>query len=418
MGSFGAGLASVGGSIAQAQELQRQQKLEDIKLALENAKLGLEKTRIGTEQEYAKTAGIREQREKAEFEERKRLANLPKFVGFRSVGGKLYYGLQNPDGSVKITEATGVSSAEDATALEQAIEGLPAEAQDAARSAIVPYLQTQDYQGARGALKPIMQKYTESLFPGQATVTDTTETHTIQTPQGPKVVQFPKHTVQRKVPGGAAGAKTSIPGAVPTAKSKTAAPPVPRSPAQLAQDLGLPSGSKVLGSKPFSPAEVSKLIDPVQDADRRYKVMLDSAKHPDDPQSNVALLFNHIGMTLSAQRGARITTAEIGRAISARSLGGDLQVLYDKWVEQGQFLTPIQIQGMLRLGRANREFLWQQAWDKAKSEKMTDYLPAMDLSLGHIPRVHYLGEDVTVKGQGKSRITKINPDGSYEVKPY
>jgi DUF971 family protein len=87
-------------------------------------------------------------------------------------------------------------------------------------------------------------------------------------------------------------------------------------------------------------------------------------------------------------------------------------------VEQGQFLTPIQIQGMLRLGRANREFLWQQAWDKAKSEKMTDYLPAMDLSLGHIPRVHYLGEDVTVKGQGKSRITKINPDGSYEVKPY
>jgi hypothetical protein len=387
---------------------------------MEDLQNQLKQKEIDVQGEYAKLAGVREQREQADLQERIRVSKLPKFVGFRTVGGKLFYGVQNPDGTIKTQQVEGVDSSEDAAAIEKAIEALPAEIQPSARATIVPYLQTQDYQGARGALKPIMQKYSESLIPGQAKVTDTTETHVVQTPQGPKVVQFPKHSIKRKVPGGTTASKAAptTSGVIPPKQWKSSETPVPRSPAQLHQDLGLPPGSKVLGDKPFSPAEVSKLIDPVQDADRRYKVMLDSAKHPDDPQANVALLFNHIGMTLSAQRGARITTAEIARAISARSLGGDLQVLYDKWLEQGQFLTPEQIQGMLRLGKKNREFLWQQAWDKSKSEKMSNYMPPMNRELGGIPGVHYLGEDVNVKGQGKSRITKINPDGSFEVKPY
>jgi hypothetical protein len=52
MGGFAAGLASVGGSLAQAQELQRKEKIEQIKLALEQG-------RLGVEQKYADTASKR-----------------------------------------------------------------------------------------------------------------------------------------------------------------------------------------------------------------------------------------------------------------------------------------------------------------------------------------------------------------------
>ncbi len=90
MGSVAAGLASIGGSVAEARELQRKEALERVKLAIEQARLGSEQGQQKISEQYAGIAGIREKREQAEFEERKRLATVPKFVGFRSVGGKLY----------------------------------------------------------------------------------------------------------------------------------------------------------------------------------------------------------------------------------------------------------------------------------------------------------------------------------------
>src|SRR5215475_4671306 len=123
MGSFGAGLASIGGVTARAEELARQQKLEDIRLELEKSKLGLEQARTETEKKYAGIAGEREQLERQKFEEAVRVARLPKFVGFRTVGGRLYYGLQSPiDGSIQTQEVTGVDAGRDADALEQSIE--------------------------------------------------------------------------------------------------------------------------------------------------------------------------------------------------------------------------------------------------------------------------------------------------------
>jgi hypothetical protein len=60
MGSVAAGLASVGGSLAQAQELKRKEQIEQVKLALEQGKLGVE-------QQYADTnkqrLGMDQQRE-------------------------------------------------------------------------------------------------------------------------------------------------------------------------------------------------------------------------------------------------------------------------------------------------------------------------------------------------------------------
>lgn len=104
-------------------------------------------------------------------------------------------------------------------------------------------------------------------------------------------------------------------------------------------------------------------FDPALDADRRLGVMLDAYQNP-SPQNDVALLFNHIGMTLSAQRGARMSEAEIDRAIKSRSLPGDLQAAWER-VQNGQFLTPQQRFDMVQLGIKNRELLWDQANRKA-----------------------------------------------------
>jgi hypothetical protein len=406
MGSVAAGLASIGGSVAEARELQRREALERVKLALEQSRLGAEQSQAEIQKQYAGIAGIREKREQAEFEEKKRLANLPKFVGYRAVGGRLFAGLMQPDGTLKTQEITGVDSAQDAQVLEESIMALPAEAQDAARATVGPYVATQDYQGARGALKPILQKYAESMLPGTDITTSTQQGFVVDTPQGQKIEQVPKITVTHKGPAGSAGG---------VARGGTA-PGAPKTYNQIAKSLGLPSNTTTVGTKPASRAEISKLIDPLGDADRRYKVMLDASAHP-NPQNDVAMLFNHIGMTLSAQRGARITSAEIERAISAREISGDLLAMWQK-VTSGQFLTPQQRQDMLALGKKNREFIWQQAWEKAKVETLADKLPKTLPGLPPVAGIHFVGEDVQLSQGGRARVAKINADGSYEVKPY
>jgi len=239
MGSVAAGLGSIGGALAQAQELKRKEALERLKGQIEQGNLSVS-------QRYAATNQQRLAMEQQEFAERQRLAKLPKFVGFRTVGGRLYYGLQNPDGTVQTKEVTGVTTAEDAQALEQAVQALPAEAQPAARAALVPYLVNEDFQGAKGALKPIMQKYAESQLPGTETISDTTQTVTIQTPQGPMVVQVPKRTITQKVPKGAAAPQGKTPAATGTS---TATPSLPR-------------GSRVLGRKALGPTE-QRLLDSI-----------------------------------------------------------------------------------------------------------------------------------------------------------
>lgn len=89
MGSFGAGLASIGGSVAKAQELQRQQQLEDIKIALEKQRLGTEEANAATQREYAKIAGKRLEIEESDLQTRLREANLPQFKGFHTEGNTM-----------------------------------------------------------------------------------------------------------------------------------------------------------------------------------------------------------------------------------------------------------------------------------------------------------------------------------------
>ncbi len=104
----------------------------------------------------------------------------------------------------------------------------------------------------------------------------------------------------------------------------------------------------------------------------RAQTMRESAAHP-TPQDDINLLYNHIGMTLSLQKGARINNAEIDRAIKARSVGGGLDAMWEK-VSSGQFLTPSQRQTMVNLANRREVQLWKDASDKARIQGLPEFL--------------------------------------------
>jgi len=100
-----------------------------------------------------------------------------------------------------------------------------------------------------------------------------------------------------------------------------------------------------------------KVWQPVMDAELRAVSMMHSeqeanagkARGPNDTN----LLFNHMGMTLSAQKGTRITYAEIDNAIKARSFPEDIMELWDK-VSTGGFLSPAQRRYFVELAMRRR----------------------------------------------------------------
>lgn len=109
-----------------------------------------------------------------------------------------------------------------------------------------------------------------------------------------------------------------------------------------------------------------KTFDPALDADTRLALMTDAAGpsyQGKGGQADLALLFNHIGMTLSAQKGARVTNAEIERAITARSLPEAIQAQYDK-VTSGKFLSQAERRDMVQNALISR----QKIWDRVRRE--------------------------------------------------
>ena len=94
---------------------------------------------------------------------------------------------------------------------------------------------------------------------------------------------------------------------------------------------------------------IRKVREVSEDSERRLAQMEEALTNP-NPQNDVLLLFNHMGMTLGAQKGARMTVAMIEHAIKSRSVPQDLLALYQKTVN-GQSLTPQQRLQMVNLAR-------------------------------------------------------------------
>jgi len=107
-------------------------------------------------------------------------------------------------------------------------------------------------------------------------------------------------------------------------------------------------------------AAQQKIWEPAQAADLRLSAMQKAAATEHSGQADTALLFNHMGMTLSAQKGARVTQATIEHAIAARSLPADIMAKWEK-VKAGGFLDPEQKRQMVKLAVEMRREQWIKA---------------------------------------------------------
>lgn len=112
--------------------------------------------------------------------------------------------------------------------------------------------------------------------------------------------------------------------------------------------------------------ELGKELQTAREADKRLRIMEqnEAAAMHGDQQAMLSLVANHIGMTLGAQKGARINQAVWNEAIKSAPF---LQNVAKKWGPdgylQGVTLSPDQVRQMVALGQVVRDTQWKQVDD-------------------------------------------------------
>lgn len=121
------------------------------------------------------------------------------------------------------------------------------------------------------------------------------------------------------------------------------------------------------------PREASKAVDAAltqaRESDTRQRVMHDNSQRAlqGDQQAMLALVANHIGMTLGQQKGARINQTVWNEAVQSSPILARAQAKFDdRGYLSGVVLTPDQIKSMVDLADERRMRQWQQAADAAK----------------------------------------------------
>ena len=99
-----------------------------------------------------------------------------------------------------------------------------------------------------------------------------------------------------------------------------------------------------------------------------------------DQQAMLSVVANHIGMTLGAQKGARINQAVWNEATESAPW---LQNVTKKWSPdgylQGVVLSPQQVDQMVELGKLRRDVMWQQAAQTAEAAGVPLQVPEFQL---------------------------------------
>jgi hypothetical protein len=138
-----------------------------------------------------------------------------------------------------------------------------------------------------------------------------------------------------------------------------------------------------LDGSPIAPAllsQVNKSIEPALESSTRLDTMEQNAEDAlrGNQQAMLSLVANHIGMTLGAQKGARINQAvwneAVGSAkwIQSKTAGwfhlandGTGDMVFDGY-KSGVNLTPDQINQMVDLARQRKKLVWKQAQQAGK----------------------------------------------------
>ena len=116
-------------------------------------------------------------------------------------------------------------------------------------------------------------------------------------------------------------------------------------------------------------------------ADARLRTMLGNEKDAlkGNQQAMLSLVANHIGMTLGAQKGARINQAVWNEAVETAPW---MQAIAAKWGPdgylQGVTLTPDQIHQMVDLGKSMRQIKWDQAAQTAAANGVQLNVPQFE----------------------------------------
>lgn len=111
-------------------------------------------------------------------------------------------------------------------------------------------------------------------------------------------------------------------------------------------------------------SELGKELQTAREADKRLRIMEQNEQSAlnGDQQAMLSLVANHIGMTLGAQKGARINQAVWNEAVeSAPWLQNVEKVWGPGGYLQGVKLSPQQVKQMVDLGKVVRDQQWQQA---------------------------------------------------------
>lgn len=110
-------------------------------------------------------------------------------------------------------------------------------------------------------------------------------------------------------------------------------------------------------------AELGKELQTAREADKRLRIMEQNAQSAvnGDQQAMLSLVANHIGMTLGAQKGARINQAVWDEAIKSAPFLQNVTKKFDKdGYLEGVTLSPQQVKQMVDLGQVVRNNQWQQ----------------------------------------------------------
>jgi hypothetical protein len=129
--------------------------------------------------------------------------------------------------------------------------------------------------------------------------------------------------------------------------------------------------------------DILKAYQPTLDAAQRMNIMTDNyekAIRDHDQQAMLSLLANHIGMTLGAQKGARITKDILHEAEQSTPWLQGIKAKFDgDGVLSGVVLTPGQMKQMVGLGQS------MYAESAKKSRATAQYLGAQDDGPERVP---------------------------------
>jgi hypothetical protein len=138
-----------------------------------------------------------------------------------------------------------------------------------------------------------------------------------------------------------------------------------------------------VGNDRLAKNDVLKAYQPTLDAAQRMNIMTDNyekAVKDHDQQAMLSLLANHIGMTLGAQKGARITKDILHEAQESRPWLQGIKAKFDSdGVLSGVTLTPAQMRQMVGLGQS------MYAESSKKSRATAQYLGAEDDGPARVP---------------------------------